>query len=395
MAGKSIKEFILKHLRYFIVGGLFVLWVILLIIFLVNKKKNLDTDETASVIPETGAVVEVPKDKYELDAYQNVNTLVASYLNAMSVGDTETMASLSSSLSDDKKAFYTAQAKYMGDYSNYHVYTKKGPEENSYFVLVTFDLHLQNQTTALPALLSLYVCTNESGALYVNSESLTADDEAYILELVAQKDFADLIEDVEIQYNAKLDSDSSLAATAEALKEEINRDAQDLLAQQQQEAMEAAAQAEADAQEAAKIAASTQVRCTSENVNIRASASTDATSLGKTTAGEIYTRYEAMDNGWSKIDYNGQEAFIKSEYLEPVDSSGTEAPAEGGTVQAQPGDKITVKENVNVRKSPSETGDKIATAYRGEQYELIENKDGWCKINYKGEEAYVKSDYVE
>ena len=62
-------------------------------------------------------------------------------------------------------------------------------------------------------------------------------------------------------------------------------------------------------------------------------------------------------------------------------------------------EKLTAKvrvlvENVNVRKSASETGEKIATAHSGEQYELIENANGWCKINYKGQEAYVKADYV-
>ena len=106
-----------------------------------------------------------------------------------------------------------------------------------------------------------------------------------------------------------------------------------------------------------------------------------------------------MENGWSKIDYNGKEAYIKSEFLEPVEESSSEGGESEGTSSAasnlKPGDKITVKENVNVRKSASETGEKISTAYRGEQFELIELSGGWCKIKYKGEEAYVKADYVE
>ena len=162
----------------------------------------------------------------------------------------------------------------------------------------------------------------------------------------------------------------------------------------------AAAEAEAAAQAEALAAASSQVRCTSDNVNIRSSASTDAESLGKTKTGDVYTRYEKMENGWSKIDYNGKEAYIKSEFLEDVeDTSASEGTSEGGETEAasslKPGDKITVKENVNVRKSASETGEKIATAYRGEQFELIELSNGWCKIKYKGEEAFVKADYVE
>ena len=403
MAKSSFKEFMSRYYRYFIIGGLFIILVIVLIVFLSKRSGSSDSNEdNASTIPELETTVEVPKDKYEENAYADVNTLVTSYLDAMSVGDTETMASLSSSLSTDMKAFYEAQAKYVGNYSQINIYTKKGPTDNSYFLLATYNLLINGQTTPLPALISLYVCRNDSGALYINSESLTSDEEAYILELVAQKDFSELIDEVELDYNAALDADDNLASAANALKEEINKDAQEILVARQQEELEAAAAAEAQAQAEAQAASATQVKCTSDNVNIRASASTEADSLGKTKTGDVYTRYEEMENGWSKIDYNGTEAYIKSEFLEPVLEEKKDS-GEGGesgesaskASSLKPGDKITVKENVNVRKSPSETGEKVATAYRGEQFELIEVSNGWCKVTYKGQEAYVKADYVE
>ena len=401
MAKRGFAGFISKNYRYFIIGGLFIaLVVVLIVVWSKNSHKDSGDEDTASTIPELETTVEVPKDKYEENAYADVNSLVGSYLGAMSTGDTETMASLSSSLSDDMKAFYEAQAKYVGNYTDYNVYTKKGPAENSYFLLATYNLLINGQSTPLPALISLYVCRNESGALYINSENLTADEEAYILELVAQKDFAELINQVELDYNSALESDAALSAAASELKDEINKDAQEILTAKQQKDLEAAAEAEAAAQAQAQAESASQVKCTSENVNIRASASTDSESIGKTKAGDVYTRYEKMENGWSKIDYNGKEAYIKSEFLESVeDSSSSEGTAsEGGESTAsnlKPGDKITVKENVNVRKSASETGEKISTAYRGEQFELIELSGGWCKIKYKGEEAYVKADYVE
>ena len=193
MAGRGFKAHMSRYYRYYIIGGLFVaLLVVLIVVWTKGSHKKTDEEDNESTIPELETTVEVPKDKYEENAYDDVNSLVASYLGAMSTGDTETMASLSSSLSDDMKAFYEAQAKYVGNYSNYNVYTKKGPTENSYFLLATYDLTINGQSKSLPALISLYVCRNESGALYINSESLTADEEAYILELVAQKDFAEL-----------------------------------------------------------------------------------------------------------------------------------------------------------------------------------------------------------
>lgn len=396
MARKSFKEILAKNYRYFIVGGLFIVLVVLLIVFLVkNKDKDDEGDETASTIPELETTVEVPKDKYEENAYPAVNALVQAYLDAMAIGDTETMSSVASDMSDDMKAFYEAQAQYLGNYSNINVYTKKGPQENSYFLLATYDLLVNGQSKPLPALVSLYVCTNETGALYINSGNLSSDEEAYILELVAQKDFADLIERVEIDYNAALEEDEALSAAVNSLKDEINQGAQQLLAEKQQAELEAAAQAEAQAQAEALAASATQVRCTGDNVNIRSSASTEAEAVGKTKVGDVYTCYETMDNGWSKIDYNGTEAYIKSEFLEPVQPSGGDGGDGGQAQEPQAGGTVTVTENVNVRKSPSESGDKIATAHRGEQFELVEKADGWCKINYKGQEAYVKADYVE
>ena len=85
-------------------------------------------------------------------------------------------------------------------------------------------------------------------------------------------------------------------------------------------------------------------------VNIRSQDNTDSDILGKCAIGDTFTRYEAMDNGWSRIDYNGTEAYMKSEYLEldtgePIeqtsentDTSGTtEAVADPAPVQnAQP-----------------------------------------------------------
>lgn len=392
MGKKGIKEFLLNYYRYFIIGGLFLaLIIILIVVWSKNSKKGNTEEENYSVIAELETTVDVPKDKYKVNEYDDVNSLVESYLNAMSIGDTQTMMSLSTGMTEELKAFYEAQAKYLGSYSNYNVYTKVGPRENSYLALATFNLVINGQTEPIPALLSLYICRNDVGSLYVNSENLPAEEEAYILELLAQKDFADLIDQVEIDYNKAIESDDNLKSAASALKEEVNRDAQEILVAKQQEELENAAAAEAMAQKEAMEAAATQVRCTKDNVNIRATASTEAESLGKTSIGDVYTRYEAMDNGWSKVDYNGTEAYIYSEYLEPVEGDN------GGEEKGEltPGSKITVKENVNVRKAPSQTADKITTVSRGEQFDLIEVVDGWCKITYKGEEAYIKADYVE
>ncbi len=398
MAGNKVKEFIERHYRYFIVGGLFVVLVVVLIVFMVKNKDQASESDATTVLAESS--IEVPKDKYEVDAYPDVNTLLQSYFDAMAAGDADTMASLSNTMESEERIRVQKQAEYYDSFSNYVVYTKKGPAENSYFALVTYDILFTGTATPAPALASVYVCTNDSGALYVNKENPTDDEKAYFQALSVQDDVVKLSEDIEVKYNEALESDEALAALMPTIREKINQAVKDELAVQQQAEAEAAAAAEAEAQAVAQQAAATMVRAT-DVVNIRASASTEAEALGKAAVGDEYTRYEEMENGWSKIDYNGQEAYIKTEYLEVLDNAAAAAgdtAAEGESTDNQAattGGTVTVKENVNIRETASETGNKIGVAYRGEQFELIEKANGWCKINYKGQEAYVKADFVE
>ena len=51
------------------------------------------------------------------------------------------------------------------------------------------------------------------------------------------------------------------------------------------------------------------------SVSIRSAASTDADKLDVLVGSYSITRTGVGDNGWSKVDYNGQTGYIKSEYL--------------------------------------------------------------------------------
>lgn len=389
--------FVKKHYRYFIVGGLFFALVIALIVFLATRGTDVadsSSDNTEGVVTSN---VEVPKDKYEKDAYPDVNSIVTSYMNAMSAGDAATMASLSNSLSDERRAFFEAQAKYIGSYSDYHFYTKKGPAENSYIVLTTYNLLINGDTTKIPGLLSLYVCTDDAGALYINNGDLSSDDEAYILAVVSQDDFVKLQDEVQLEYNDIMNSNNALSQSVTQLRTQINSDVQAALEAKKQAETEAAAQQAAEEAEALKEANAVTVK-TKDRVNIRASASTEADQLGQADKGQEFTRYELMDNGWSKIDYNGSEAYIKSEYLEEVTVGGdSDENGEEGEEKAakEPGSTIKVKENVNIRSEANTDSEILGKANGGDSFTLVEEKDGWCKFKYNGKDAYIRSDFIE
>ena len=98
-------------------------------------------------------------------------------------------------------------------------------------------------------------------------------------------------------------------------------------------AAEAAAAAEAQAAaEAEAASAKKYVQMTGDNVNVRAQNNTDCDILGKAKKGEMFEKVEDVDE-WSHIMFNGQDGYIKSEFLTEITeeqflAGGTAAPAE-------------------------------------------------------------------
>ena len=122
--------------------------------------------------------------------------------------------------------------------------------------------------------------------------------------------------------------------------------------------------------------------------------------------GQEFTLLEEKGNGWSKVEYDGREAYIKSDYLEVVseeiveadETQETEETEDTQTASSNETSTGTVRviESVRVRKSASTDSESLGTVYAGEKLDLLmKQADGWCKVKYKGQTAYVKSEYVE
>ena len=49
-----------------------------------------------------------------------------------------------------------------------------------------------------------------------------------------------------------------------------------------------------------------------------------------------------------------------------------------------------------MRKSASTESEVLGTVYAGDELDLLmKQADGWTKVKYKGQTAFIKSDYVE
>ena len=241
----------------------------------------------------------------------------------------------------------------------------------------------------------------------------------YIKEISLQDDVVDLNNKVVVSYNEMLANDAELSEFVAYVAEKINEDVGVILAQNEQgtttESVEETTEetTEEAVEETNANTTVTQLAKATEVVNIRSSDSETADKIDKAQAGQEFTLLEQKGNGWSKIEYNGKEAYIKSEYLEVEQAvevagsdstnSSTATDSESNTdTQAASADTVstdgtvTVIESVKVRSSASKSGDSLGTVYAGEKLDFVQKmSNGWTEVTYKGNVAYVKSEYVE
>ena len=412
----TVRDWIMDHNK--IVMPL-VLVVCVLITVLVavsaNQRDALEKEaEQAAMAVNTEEVgssvegLESPVFELEENAYPDINNLVRTYYDAQAAGDMEAISKLNTYLNDIEKIRVQELSKYIESYPVLNVYTKPGLTENTYVAYVYSEVKFADMEQELPGMQTYYIGQDENGDYFINDGTYDDAIWSYIKDVTLQDDVVDLNNKVVVEYNDLLAGDEELSDFIAYLKEKINEDVGEILAQA--ETADTAQEAEAQEQETEEAQADEgqtdtvvkTVRAT-DVVNIRSSDSEEADKIGKAQIGEEFTLLEERGNGWSKIEYNGADAFIKSDYLEAVSEETVEASAE--TTQEQEAEPdaaqtasgtVKVKESVRIRKSASTDGEVLGTAYAGEEYPLLmKQADGWSKIEYKGQTAYVKSDYVE
>ncbi|MEZ3506642.1 MAG: SH3 domain-containing protein [Lachnospiraceae bacterium] len=383
-----------------------------------EKEESVETTEGMH-IEVADNLLAVPEVPLEQDAVPEINELFSTYYTAMVEGDTDTMSRLVDRLDATEILKAKETSKYIESYPTLEVYTKKGPREDTYVAYVYVELKFVDYDKPVPGMTVYYVCTNDNGEYYINEDGEENDAELkYIRELNLQDDVVDLNNRTAVAYNDMLAEDKELADYLLDMRNEIDKNVGEALAREEGSASDGEQTGESvdelvggsetvASEEPTEVV--TKVKAI-DVVNIRTSDSETADKLGKAAIGDEFTLLEEKGNGWSKISYEGGEAYIKSEFLEPSETmqanageetpqepEQTEEPAEqADNSSAQTTGTVTVKENVRVRASASESGEKLGTAYIGEKLDVImKQADGWTKIKYNGQTAYVKSDYVE
>ena len=396
----SIGNYIIKHNKVVLPAVVVVAVAITVSVSLSlsNRHKEAQQEaEIASVASETAtetATEEVPLVANEEGA---IYTLIATYYNAMATGDEETLRSVCDEISDKDMYRYVELSQYIDYYPTLEIYTKTGPEEGSVIAYVYYKISFVGHEEEVPGYQALYICTNDQGGLYIKRGENSEEVNEYIKTVSTQDDVVEFNNKITVEYNelmvdhpevlqyiSELDSQVSIAVgeklanqvagetqVAEAGTEEGSTDGQDTQTEngEQQEAEDQGPQ----------------YVTTTTTVNVRSSDSEQAAKLGKVAGGTKLQVLEQRPNGWTKVDYEGKEGYIKTEFLQLAESAaGTETI---GTV--------TATTNINVRASASETADRLGVLSGGDSAELVGTEGDWSKIKYNGQIGYVKSEYVQ
>ena len=396
----SIGNYIIKHNKVVLPAVVVVAVAITVSVSLSlsNRHKEAQQEaEIASVASETAtetATEEVPLVANEEGA---IYTLIATYYNAMATGDEETLRSVCDEISDKDMYRYVELSQYIDYYPTLEIYTKTGPEEGSVIAYVYYKISFVGHEEEVPGYQALYICTNDQGGLYIKRGENSEEVNEYIKTVSTQDDVVEFNNKITVEYNelmvdhpevlqyiSELDSQVSIAVgeklanqvagetqVAEAGTEEGSTDGQDTQTEngEQQEAEDQGPQ----------------YVTTTTPVNVRSSESEQADKLGKVSGGTKLQVLEQRPNGWTKVDYEGKEGYIKTEFLQLAESAaGTETI---GTV--------TATTNINVRASASETADRLGVLSGGDSAELVGTEGDWSKIKYNGQIGYVKSEYVQ
>ena len=408
---EEFKGFLSRNLRIVLPAVLLVCVLITVVVAITAGRKEEAGTEVAAVeveqIPEESiaTTITTPEVVLEENAIPEVNSFFEKYYDAMASGDLDALSTMNNYIDDTERIRIQENSKYIDQYENLDVYTKTGPVEGAYLAYVYSEIKFRDYETLVPGMQAYYLCTDDQGNLYVNDGEEDATVTSYIREVSLQDDVVDLNNKVAVAYNDMLAEDEELSAFLVDLTSTIGAAVGEALAKE--EGSEAVEEEPVEEEAAPALTKVTKVK-TTDVVNVRSSDSETADKLGKAHTRHKFELVKQRKNGWSKIIFEGKEAYIKSDYLEAsaeevivADNASEEGDGNGDSnsetaENVNVSGKVTVKENVRVRDAASEDGNKLGTVYVGDKLDFVEKmSNGWTKIKYNGKIAYVKSDYVE
>ena len=360
---QKVTDFLLKYKRYFGAAALLFVFVIVLVNCTGKKGSGLSDTQMATEQTTVPGDTQQAADGYEVTGklQKNANPelleLMSNYYAAYAGGDLESLEMLAQPLTDNEKGYITTFAEYYEDYQNIVCYSMPGATDDSYMVSVCYDLKFKDVDTLAPGLDFFYVERDGKGNLYINNvysaynfsfldQELDANLYSMILAYEKSADVVALQKEVQSRYDEAVKSDEKLAnmvggtlrnAMAKWRDSVVSAGDNSGETQQTEEPQTGDTQGE-EPKEDTQTAEDTKTEDnkteetdkkeetsddgpvmvkTLDICNVRQKPSTDAELLGKVDIG-VELRKLGTEGDWTKVKFQGQKGYIKSELLKEV-----------------------------------------------------------------------------
>jgi len=210
-------------------AGIIILLGIVVVLVNVIGNKNSKSSRTE---PSEIITVQDPTDESSLqegdwnlleeNAYPEINELVNTYFTALKERDADTINKIVVAEEEATVEKLQISEKYVEDYRNIVVYTKKGLLDDTYIAFLYYDVKFFDIDTLAPALGKKYVVRDEQGDVYMYSGALDGEVQSYIQEMMKADDVVALSEDVDKRYQQAIESDQLLADFLQTMYEEYS-----------------------------------------------------------------------------------------------------------------------------------------------------------------------------
>lgn len=359
-----------------------------------------ETSEHATAVP---APEEVPLTE---NTDEEIFWLVASYYNAMAQKDMDTLKDIHDSLSAADILRFEETSAFIDGYAAFDIYVKRGLTEDSTLACVYYRVVFLNHPEEFPGSQTFYLSRNAEGKLYIKNDSnFTEEEKQYIMKVVNQDDVKDFHNHVDNEYSELMFEHPELIDYLGEMSAQIDKAVGNKLvalgvamAEQNMEENGESGGAESSGgdpaqepgqREDTEAAGNSVVNgpgyaVASTTVNVRESDSEKAEKIGKVSGGSKVQVQVVQLNGWTKIVFEGKDGYIKTEFLQ----------LEEGTNDLQVIGKVTATTNINVRAAASSSAERLGLLSKGKSLDLLAVEDGWCKVMYNGQVAYVSAEFV-
>ncbi len=402
----KITEFFVKYKKY-LSAAVLLLALIVILICCINQKGNDSTEQASgTAAKETHLLGTLEKDEDP-----EIVTLMQDYYKAVADAVIEDLEMIAEPFSENQKSYVQTFSDLYEEYRNITCYSAPGATDDSRVVFVSYDIKFKDVDTLAPGMDFFYVERNGKGKLYSSynidfmEEPLDPNLYSMILDYTKSDDLVQIQKDIQDRYEQAVASDEKLADmvggrlrdTMTKWKASIAGDTEQPAGTENtentQDTQKEDTQKEEDSQKEEKPEKTDKKKKnkvkTLDVCRVRRGPSTDSDIIGTVNKGVVLTKL-GTEGDWTKVKFQGETGYIKSEFLKTVKSS-----AKSDTKEKEDSAKVKTLDICRVRKGPGTDAEILGTVDVGVELKKLGTEGDWTKVEFQGGTGYIKTEFLK